>query len=84
MLPPLAIAIVEKIAFGTAHFGELLRERVAGAPMPGTAGTGAMSMSAAMLSPARFLISPGLWAGLALSAIFLAVAVQLRRKRGPM
>ncbi|HMD22205.1 MAG TPA: hypothetical protein VKH40_17905 [Alloacidobacterium sp.] len=86
LLPPLAIAIVEKIAFGTAHFGELLRDRIAGAPMPGTAsaGFGPMKMPVMMLSPAGFLISPGLWVGLALSAIFLLVAVRLRRYRGPI
>jgi len=30
----------------------------------------------------QFLISPGLWIGLAVTAAFLAVAVRLRRHRG--
>jgi ABC-2 type transport system permease protein len=36
------------------------------------------------LNPGRFLMSPGLWIGLAISAIFLAAAVRLRRYRGPI
>jgi hypothetical protein len=33
------------------------------------------------LTPARFLSLPGLWVGLALTAVFLALAVRLRRNR---
>jgi hypothetical protein len=38
----------------------------------------------AHLHPLMFLISPGLWSGLAVAAIFLAVAVRLRRYRDPI
>jgi hypothetical protein len=36
------------------------------------------------LNPGRFLISPGLWIGLALAAALLTAAVQLRRYREPI
>jgi hypothetical protein len=31
-----------------------------------------------------FLADPGLWLGLAVSAVFLALAVRLRRSAGPI
>jgi ABC-2 type transport system permease protein len=36
------------------------------------------------IAPAQFLGSPGLWIGLAISAVFLAAAVRLRRDREPI
>jgi hypothetical protein len=36
------------------------------------------------LHPGAFLISPGLWIGLAVAAVFLAAAVRLRRDQGPI
>jgi hypothetical protein len=36
------------------------------------------------LTPGRFLTSPGLWLGLMVTAGFLAVAIRLRRNRGPL
>jgi hypothetical protein len=35
-------------------------------------------------SPGAFLMSPGLWIGLAVAAAFLAAAVRLRRYRDPI
>lgn len=32
----------------------------------------------------RFLVSPGLWVGLAVAAVLLAAAARLRRSRGPL
>jgi len=43
-----------------------------------------MSMGDMPLSPAHFLATPGLWTGLALAAVFLAAAIQLRRYRNPL
>jgi ABC-2 type transport system permease protein len=63
VLPPVAIAGVEKIAFNTSHFGAILMHLIAD---PGP------------------LSSPGLWIGLAITAAFLAAAIQLRRYRGPI
>ena len=35
-------------------------------------------------TPGAFLISPGIWIGLAVAAAFLAAAVRLRRYRDPI
>ena len=82
VLPPLAIGFFERIAFHTSHFASMLSHRFAGghesAPFP------ASSMSLMHLSVGQFLISPGLWIGLAITAAFLGAAVQLRRYRGPI
>ena len=36
------------------------------------------------LTPVRFVSTPGLWFGLAITAAFLGAAVRLRRYRGPI
>lgn len=82
--PPLAIGIFEKVVFNTSHFASLLGYRLAGGPeayaMPGT-----MPIDPGThFTPLRFLTSPGLWIGLALTAAFLAAAVRLRRYREPI
>jgi len=77
-LPPLAIGVVEKIAFNTSYFEAILRYRFAGTP-----DADAMDPTT-HLSSVPFLISPGLWIGLVVSAAFLAVAIRLRRYHGPM
>jgi len=87
LLPPLAIGVVEKIAFGTSHFVHFMGDRAMGGPaggdpfiMPG--GT-AMDLMA-HLTPGRFLVSPGLWIGLAIAAVFFFAAIRLRRYQGPI
>jgi ABC-2 type transport system permease protein len=86
-LPLLAIGVVEKIAFNTSHFATMLQYRLSGGPkgVPFTAGNMSVdSMDPLMhLNPGQFLISPGLWIGLAVAAVFLAAAVRIRRYRGP-
>jgi len=91
VLPPLAIAAVEFIAFHTSYFGRLLRDRLFGFA------AGAFDLKdrngvpidahfipLTHLAPGRFLSSPGLWLGLVFAAIFLAAAVRLRRYQGPL
>ncbi len=87
MLPLLAIGIFERITLGTSHFGSLVMKRLMGfAP-------GAFDFnlhhsiaidSLTQLTPGRYLSTPGLWIGLVVAAAFLAVAVRLRRYRGPI
>jgi ABC-2 type transport system permease protein len=84
-LPLLAIGIVERIAFNTSHFAELLQYRFTG----GTEGAAFMADSMKMdpltgLSPIHFLTSAGLWGGFLFAATFLAGAIWLRRSREPM
>ena len=83
-LPPVAIGVVEKIAFNTSHFAAMVQYRFMGGPEP-AAPAGGMTMDMlAPLSLGQFLASPGLWIGLAVTAVFLFAAVQLRRYRGPI
>jgi len=84
VLPPLAICVVEKIAFNTSHFAAMLGGRFRGGAeavtFPGRFPIDPMMQ----LTPGRFLSSPGLWIGLLVFAIFLAAAVRLRRYREPI
>ena len=83
ILPPAAIAIVEKIAFNTSYFADMLRDRLGG-PV-GTDSSGTLSMAGmSMGGPLEYLTNPGLWIGLALTAVFLAGAVRLRKMRGAL
>jgi ABC-2 type transport system permease protein len=84
-LPLLAIGVVEKIAFDTSYFAAMLQYRLTGGPKGVPFTTGNMAMDPMMhLNPGPFLISPGLWIGLAVAAVFLAAAVRIRRYRGPI
>ena len=84
VLPLLAIAIVEKIAFNTSYFSNMLLHRLYGGAeavvAPGTFPMDPMTH----LTPGLYLSSPGLWIGLAILAAFLAAAVWLRRYQGPI
>ena len=83
-LPPIAIGVVERVAFNTSHFAAMVRYRFIGDPAS-LAPAGGMTMD--MLgphSPGEYLTSPGLWVGLAVTAAFLFAAVRLRRHRGPI
>lgn len=83
-LPPLAICVVEKIAFNTSHFAAMLQYRLTGGAEAIKA-PGSFPMDPIThLTPGRFLSSPGLWLGLIVAVIFLAAAVRLRRYREPI
>jgi ABC-2 type transport system permease protein len=80
-LPPVAIAIAERIAFNTTHFATLLGDYFFGGP----GASGATGMTMDMLAPhsvSHFLASPHLWLGLAVAGVMLSGAVRLRRARG--
>jgi ABC-2 type transport system permease protein len=83
-LPPIAIGVVERVAFNTSHFAAMVQYRFMGAPgSPERAG----GMTMDMLGPhilGEYLISPGLWLGLVVTAAFLFAAVRLRHYRGPI
>jgi ABC-2 type transport system permease protein len=86
LLPPLAIGIVEKIAFNSSHFADLLLYQLNGggrmdaAHVPGSAPVDMLGQ----FEPGKLLSTPGLWIGLAVTAAFLAAAVRLRRYREPI
>ena len=84
VLPPIAVGAVERIAFGTTRFADFLRDYFLGGPME-EGPSGPMTMD--MLMPqslGEFVSDPGLWLGLAVTALFLLAAVRLRRSRGPI
>jgi len=83
-LPPIALGVLEMITLRSGHVFEFLKYRIHG-PEGSDVFTSGSNMSMPMsVSPAHFLATPGLWAGLALAAVFLAAAVQLRRYRNPI
>ncbi len=82
-LPLVAIGVIEKHAFNSSHFAHMLGDRIggpAGGNFPGNTSMAAMTH----LHPLYFLVSPGLWIGLAITAAFLAGAVRLRRSQAPI
>lgn len=89
IMPPFAIAMIEKIAFNTTYFANMLGNIVGGGSQPATATPstphGSMSMDTmTQPPPTQFLSSPHLWMGLLVAALFLAAAVRVRRNRGPI
>ena len=90
VLPPLALCLVEKIAFDTHYFGSILVHRLGGfsdafgdGAFSRRAGAGGMSDPLSHVDAVVFLSMPGLWAGLAVAAGFIAAAVWQRRYRDP-
>jgi ABC-2 type transport system permease protein len=82
-LPPLVIGFSEKIAFGTSHFTAWLMFRFVGG-MNGPPQAAPMSTEMLMPeSPLGFFLNLHLWTGFAICAVCLALAVYLRRSRGP-
>jgi ABC-2 type transport system permease protein len=88
VMPPLAIGFAEKLAFNTSYFSAMLKSRLMGGPdgaFPSSGMSSGMPMaSLAQLTPGQFLISPGLWIGLAIAATLIFAAVRLRRYQGPI
>jgi ABC-2 type transport system permease protein len=85
VLPPLAIAAVEKIVFNSAYFASFLKYRLIGGVgeafiFKAPHGTDSLSR----LTPLNFLSTPGLWIGLIFAAIFITIAVRLRHDREPV
>ena len=87
VLVPVGLSIVERIAFDTQYVSELVRYRLAGFlteafnnPPHDTH----VVDPVALMTPARYFTSPGLWLGIAVAVAFLAACVWLRRDREPI
>lgn len=87
VLPWLAVCALEAMAFRTSYFASFLKDRLAGwytqafvIPAHGTVPANPLTQ----LTPGRFLSTPGLLIGLVVAAVFLALAVRMRRDRGPI
>jgi len=87
VLPPLGVAVFDRIAFNSWHVAALLKYRLVGwftqafVPPPKD---GVPVDPLMLLDPLKFLGTADLWIGLALAALFLAAAVRLRRHRQPI
>jgi ABC-2 type transport system permease protein len=82
IFPPLAVGLFEKFAFNTSYFGNMLLNHFTGGSQSSEKAT---VMTMEMMAPdhaSHILMSPGLWIGLALTALFLFAAARLRRSRG--
>jgi len=86
VLPVVAIAGVENLAFHTCHFADLVGRRFIGdAPTVALTSPDMFPTNPMIhITPNQFLSSPGLWVGLAAAAAFLAAAVRLRHYQGPV
>ena len=87
VLPPVALGVLETIAFQSSVVCGLIKSRLGGAmtaafDLPAT-GHGA-TIRLAELDPIGFLATPGLWLGLLSAAAFLFAAVRLRRRAEPV
>src|SRR2546423_6286373 len=76
VLVPIGLSVIEKIALDTSYVGALIRYRLQGflaeaflAPPRGTH----VVDPVALMTPGKFFSSPGLWLGLLVAAVFLAV-----------
>src|SRR3954470_22973674 len=83
ILPFFAIAFFEKITFGTSHFASMLKERLMGFA-PTAFSFNMHSVDCPRLTPGTYLSSPALWLGLIVAAVFIGLAIRLRRYRGPL
>jgi ABC-2 type transport system permease protein len=83
-VPVLVIGGLEKLMFHTSNFLTMVGSRLIG----NTATAAMMPANGFPTDPmthvtiGRFLVSPGLWLGLLISAAFLSAAIRLRRSRG--
>ena len=83
VVPFLAIGFFEKITFGTSHFASMMKDRLMGFA-PKAFSFEMHSVASPQLTPGAYVSSPGLWLGLVVAVVFIAVAIRLRRYRGPL
>jgi ABC-2 type transport system permease protein len=82
-MPIFAITLFEKLAFHTSYVLGFLENRVSGGNTMDAIGADSPLHAGAHMTPLNFLATPGLWFGLAFTALFLFAAARLRRSRGP-
>ena len=86
VLPLLALGVLEKLTMDTTHVAAAVTYRLIGwygEAFAVRAPEHVPFSPLASLAPGRFLVTPGLWLGLALAAAFVFAAVRLRRHREP-
>jgi ABC-2 type transport system permease protein len=86
-LPPLAIGVVEKIAFNTSYFANMVGYQFGGGELMGSTGSRATGIDALLmprLTLGQFVTNPSLWTGLVVAAAFLVAAARVRHNQGPI
>ena len=84
---PVALCVVEAIAFHSGRIFHLLAHRLTGAgkiAFVDQTGGNVLASHLSDLDPIGFFTSAGLWIGLVVAAGFLAAAIWLRRNREPI
>ena len=85
VLPPIAVGVIEKIAFNTTYFPHWMQSRFGEAPGSNAYPGSEHAMHEwANLNIGQSLLNPGLWSGLVVAALFLFAAARIRRSRGPI
>lgn len=86
ILPVVAVIVIERLVFDSSLIAHMLLSRLMGGPaaVPFPPPHHMMMMAPTLANLGAFLASPGLWIGLAVFAAFLAAAVWLRRRQGPI
>ena len=85
VVPPLAIGAFERLAFGSTLVFEFLGYRVFnGLALAFDFRSKGLSGHLSELSPGRFLSTPGLWIGLVLAAVLVAITIRNRQQREPI
>jgi ABC-2 type transport system permease protein len=86
VLPPLGLALIEKLAFDTSYVGDVLNSRLIGnfaaAFVYNEHQKGGFPFP--QMNPLGFVTNPGLWIGMVLGAGFFAGAVWMRQRREPV
>jgi ABC-2 type transport system permease protein len=85
VLPPLVIGFAEKIAFGTSYFAHWVLFRFGGSSMSGPPQPDPMARGMLMQQgPLQFITDIHLWTGFVMCAVFIALAIRLRRQGVPV
>jgi ABC-2 type transport system permease protein len=87
VLPLLALGVLEKLTFDSAHVADFVRYRLLGWHGHAFAVSGPVHVPfhpSTPFTPGRLLGTADLWMGLVLAALFIAAAARLRRHREPV
>ncbi|HEX3885956.1 MAG TPA: hypothetical protein VHW05_00565 [Phenylobacterium sp.] len=90
ILPPLALSLIERVAFGTTHLWNIFFSRLNGGfeeafvtPTKESMKAGIPIVGVDQLDPGKFVDNPAVWLGVAFAGACFAGAVWLRRYRDP-
>ena len=88
VLPPIALSVFERLAFGTSYVSKIVNGRLAGWSQVAFMGQGrGVPLTGDNLptpDPVGFVTTPGLWIGLLIGAALFYAAVRLRRSADPI